>query len=81
MTTLDKYSYYELSQELASRGFAFVIWSWIDVQGRAERREVEITEEQAKEIIRTIHGEHDCNYGITWDTIDYHIDEILIGEQ
>lgn len=80
MKKLKEYTDYELTQELEKRDLAVVVWSWIDVHDRAEEVEVEITEKQAKAIIRNIHRMHDCNYGITWDTIDYHIDETLINE-
>lgn len=30
-----------------------------------------ITEEQAKDALADMMHHHDCNYGITWDTVDY----------
>lgn len=78
---MKQYKDYELINELRRRGNAVVTWNIIDVFDRAENLEVEITEEQAKQVIINIDRLHDANYGITWDTIDYHIEEILIGEQ
>jgi len=53
-----------------------ILWQWVDVIDRAEETGQPIpTKEEAKEIIRVMIDDHDCNNGITWNTIDYYIRE------
>ena len=54
-----------------------IIWSVEDVIDRAqENHEIEISLDQARVILHSMEKYHDCEYGITWGTIDYYIDEI-----
>ena len=46
-------------------------WGIEDVLDRAEDQEIDITEQQAKDILVAMGCNYDCNYGITWETIDY----------
>lgn len=55
---------------------AVVIWCREDVIGRAKEWGIEITPEQADDILDEVDRKHDCEVGITWDTLDYYIDEI-----
>jgi hypothetical protein len=76
MKTIDEYTDYELIQHLRSRKLALAVWSVEDVLMRAEELDVELTTEEAENVIGLIDSKQDCNYGITWDTIDIFIDEI-----
>ena len=58
-----------------------VSWSVVDFESRA--RHIENTlgirvykRENFKDALGTMIRKHDCNYGITWDTIDSYLDEL-----
>jgi hypothetical protein len=55
-----------------------IIWCKDDVLHQAG--EIEITDEQAKDILRKLKRYHDAEYGVCWDTIQFHIDN-LKGEE
>lgn len=55
---------------------AVAVWSEIDVMNRAKERNIEITKEEARQIIEVIHRRQDSTLGITWDTIDCYLDEV-----
>jgi hypothetical protein len=38
---------------------------------------IDLTEDQAQEILGSIHSQHDCNQGINWTVIDVHIDMLI----
>lgn len=74
-TILSYFSDYRLEQTLVDRGHAVAMWSYHDVVGYAVGKEpaIIIPDFIAKEIIYEVHHNHDCNHGITWDTLDYYI--------
>lgn len=49
-----------------------IIWSIEDVQGQNET----LTDEEAMNVLDVLKDRHDCNYGISWDTIDITIDNL-----
>ena len=53
-----------------------IVWSAEDVVEYAKDREMEISEETACGILESMLDGHDCNYGITWDTISCELDEV-----
>lgn len=56
---------------------AVAVWSIEDVISRGKDRRMTITKEQAEEIIDMVDRKQDATLGISWDTIDAAIDEIL----
>lgn len=40
-----------------------------------EQDEYVISKEQAQEALEKMIHDHDCGYGITWDTVEYYISE------
>jgi len=52
-----------------------VVWCTNDVIERGKEKGINITEERAVEIIKEMHHRHDCEYGITWNTIDFYLTE------
>ncbi len=60
---------------------AVAIWSEVDVLERAEEKNMAITREGAREIIRLIDDKQDCSIGITWDTIDVYLDGLEYSPQ
>jgi hypothetical protein len=56
-------------------GYRGIYWHPVDIIERAKQMEYrEPTYEEAEEILDTMIRNHDCNYGITWDTIDAHLE-------
>lgn len=53
---------------------AAIVWQVDDILSRAKERKIEVTKEQAEEILRRLENHHDATLGITWETIDYRID-------
>jgi hypothetical protein len=55
-----------------------IYWSSEDVLQLAEwKHGIELTENQADEILENIKHTHDANVGINWDVIDCHISMYL----
>jgi chromosomal replication initiation ATPase DnaA len=54
-----------------------IVWSIEDVTEQARKDGKEITEDQAREILQMMKDNHDCNFGITWETISAYIDILL----
>ena len=50
-----------------------VVWSINDVIDFAESKGIEITEEKALEVLKSIKKNHDCNMGINWDVISCYL--------
>lgn len=53
-----------------------ITWSTEDVLTRAEELEIDITEEQADQILEKMDREHDATIGINWDVIDTYLYDI-----
>lgn len=52
-------------------------WHIEDVKMRGKQRKIELTDEQASDILQIVEKRHDCEIGISWDTIDIHTDIYL----
>jgi hypothetical protein len=52
-------------------------WSTEDVLWQAEQLDLELTEEQADDILEIIEHRHDASVGINWDVISFHIENYL----
>ena len=55
---------------------AVAIWQREDVLGKAEELGIEITPEQADEILDEMDHRQDAEIGITWDTIEVLLHEL-----
>ena len=53
-----------------------IMWHKDDVLGRAEALAIECTDLQARKILQLMSKNHDCNSGISWDTIDYYLETL-----
>ena len=40
-----------------------------DILDQAEQNDIELTKEEAREALRMVKDNHDCTYGVSWDTI------------
>lgn len=54
-----------------------ISWHIDDVKGHAELMEVEINDEEAREILSGIEADHDASIGVNWENIEYHIQEFV----
>jgi hypothetical protein len=52
-------------------------WSTEDVLMQADAMDIELTEEQADDILDSLENKHDANIGINWDVISFYIDNYL----
>lgn len=52
-------------------------WSTEDVLMQADNMNIELTEEQADDILDNIEHHHDACVGINWDVIEFHIDNYI----
>lgn len=53
------------------KGELVITWCVEDVLMRAEENGIPCTEDEAQYILNSMDDCHDCNNGITWDTIDF----------
>lgn len=55
---------------------AYTIWSTEDVDTLCDENGLDLSKEEKEEAIRLIHRISGGETGITWDTIEYAIDEV-----
>lgn len=67
----------ELIAELEKRGYIRVLWHEDDIRDAAETMEVDITDDQIKEVKSYLEDYFDANTGITWYTINNAIENII----
>ena len=68
---------YDLALKLlTSRDQIFIEWRLEDVYDRADAKSMIIDSNQAQDILYQLDENHDANYGVNWDTIDFYLDEI-----
>lgn len=58
---------------------AAAIWQVDDVMGQAHERGLAISDTCAADILERIDTQHDACLGITWETIDFWLDQIEEG--
>jgi len=62
---------FKVCDEYEQRMKGCIEWSAIDIIDRAKDVNMQVpTEDEAQEILEKMIEDHDCNLGITWDTID-----------
>ena len=54
-----------------------IIWSTEDVLHQAKEKGVNLTEDEANEILLQMERKHDADIGISWSTIDVYIDDLV----
>ena len=47
-----------------------IVWQSEDIIDYAKQKKKKISKEKAIDILQTMFRRYDCEYGITWDTID-----------
>jgi len=75
---LDKNLTSDCREFLKNEGY-FVenLWTTTDIIGTGENMDIEITEEQAKEIMELMGRRHDATIGVNWDFIEAMIEEFF----
>ena len=53
-----------------------IIWSPEDVIERAKENDIIVSQEDAEYILQRVSSDHDCNYGVSWETLDCYIDGV-----
>jgi len=66
---------FNVLKEYSEAGYFGLNWSLPDIISKAEEMGVECSEDEAREIAYTIEQNGDCEYGITWDTIAYCVEQ------
>ena len=58
---------------------ACIIWTRPDVYDKAneDHPDITITDEIADEVLYRMDGDANCENGITWDSLEYHLDAVL----
>ena len=57
-----------------------LFWTIRDVQGAAESDGKELTDVQARTVLRRVRDGHDAEHGVSWTEISYYTDEVLADE-
>jgi hypothetical protein len=52
-----------------------IVWNATDIQSRAKTLNINVTDDDAEEILSVLMWNHDASIGITWDYIDSVIQE------
>lgn len=60
-----------------------IIWCVDDIKHMTKEMEIPIklTDDQCMEILYDVHRRHDATIGITWDTLEYAIENYLQNEE
>jgi len=66
---------------LTDENIIYIPWATENVLHQAESRGLKITQEQAQEVLYNMERKHDCEYGITWTTIDCWLDDLDVEEE
>ena len=69
------------AQRVASGEYITIWWHFSDVQERAKEIDIELTDDEAIEVLWLMDKYHDCNLGISWDVMDVHIDNVLADRE
>ena len=52
-------------------------WHIEDVEMMCEQMEVTLTEDEMEDVLHSVANSFDSNYGITWDSFEYAIENII----
>ena len=60
-----------------------IIWCVDDIKHMTKEMEIPIklTDDQCMEILYDVHRRHDATIGVTWDTLEYAIENYLQNEE
>ena len=66
---------------LGRQHVAMLLFCTEDVIGLGKEKHVRIGRRQADAIIDEIDRRQDCSIGVTWDTLDYYIDQLVMDRR
>lgn len=68
----------EYFQTLHKKGehLCVIVWQADDVIGQANERGEKCSKKEADEILDLMEQHHDAEYGISWETVNSHIDDL-----
>ncbi len=67
----------QLIEELQNRGYLRVLWHKDDILRVAEENDVTLTDDEVYDIITDLEQNHDANYGLSWDTINDVMNDVV----
>lgn len=74
---LKNFSDDQLIEELQDRGYLRVLWHKDDILKVAQENDVTLTDDEIHFIMEDIEENHDANYGLTWDTINDVMNDVV----
>lgn len=81
-TDITKLANWQIANYLRDeRHCALILWQTDDVIEEGRQMGYEISQAQANDIIAIVDKYKDCSYGISWETIHYHIDTYFNSDQ
>jgi hypothetical protein len=58
-----------------------ILWNVDDVKTHAKVMKIKLTLQQCKDVLDNVLNNHDANYGISWDTLEFYIIEYKKNKQ
>lgn len=65
-----------MDTEWDEKDYISIFWHVEDVFEACEDEGIELTNQQAREVLRLLKENHDCNYGFNWETIIYFAQDV-----
>ena len=54
-----------------------LVWHIDDVLHQAKEDGHTLTKKEAREVLSSVESNHDCNFGVSWDTIRWATEELI----
>jgi len=75
MTVKELIEHLELMNE--NDNIAYALWTEDDVFTKAKENNEFVTFDEVSEILRRMYKYQDCEYGITWDSLNSHMIDVI----
>jgi len=72
---------HSLKDDADDMPIAWAIWQVEDVEWRAADMGIEVSKEECAGILGAMNDNHDATNGMSWDTIDYWLDELRLDRE
>jgi len=70
---------YDYVNDWNKEDYIAIFWHVDDVLDACENEDFKITKEQARDVLRWVDKNHDCNFGITWETLQCAARDVIRG--
>ena len=77
MSKFDRHCVEDFLDDFESGNAVAIIWTVNDVLSSASSWNKDVSEEEARTVLRRVHDRHDAEYGISWTEIEYAVDEVI----